>query len=132
MTVSSSSRAPPITGVFATAFEVELGKAPTTFEVANIDDYNVAVVPTGNKLYNLVYQGKKLVTFIPHNDAFKVSFEGVGSAANNKVRGFLVLEVTVGTLTQKKPIPSGQNVNTVSESLEREAFEKVEGHYMCG
>jgi hypothetical protein len=122
--------APPITGIFAVAFEVELDKGPATFEVATIEDRNVAAVPNGNRVYNLVHQGKNLVTFIPHNDAFSVSFEHVGSTGDNTVRGFLVLETTVGSLTQTSAIPPGQDVNTVDEQLEREAFRKVDGRYV--
>ena len=135
---------PPITGVFAIAFEVELGKGTVKYEVSNLSDYNVASVPNGDQVYSLVYQNATLVTFIPHNAAFKVSFENAGSVARNKVRGFLVIETTVGTLTQKLTrvalpqtnppiwidIPEGSDVNKVDQRVERLAFEKVEGHYM--
>jgi hypothetical protein len=39
---------------------------------------NAASVPGSNQAHNLVYQGQTLVSFIPHNDTFKVSFENVG------------------------------------------------------
>src|SRR5450631_1227265 len=140
--------APPITGLFAIAFEVELGKGPVKYEVSNLDDYNVAVIPNGNQTYDLVYQNQTLVTFIPHNDAFKVTYESVSSVASNlsavvgtKVRGFLVIETTVGTLTQKTTqlvipspfpaqpptvvdIPQGTDVNKIDQRYERLAFEK--------
>ena len=132
--------APPIRGIFAIAFEVELGKPAATFEVANIDSYNVVPVPNGNRTYSLVYQNNALVSFVPHNDAFKVSFEKVGMSSENKVRGFVVLETTVGTVTQTKtrieipPVvidfPAGTDVNAVDQRFERELFNKVEGRYM--
>jgi hypothetical protein len=138
--------APPITGLFAIAFEVELGKGPVKYEVSDLVAYNVASIPNGNQAYDLVYQNNTLVTFIPHNDAFKVTYEYVGSAAPNKVRGFLVVETTVGKVTQKvtrvafpQPagapavwidIPQGSDVNKVDQRVERLAFEKEEGRYM--
>jgi hypothetical protein len=143
--------APPVRGIFAIAFEAELGKPAVRFEVANIDDYNVTAVSNGDQTYNLVYQNNVLVSFVPHNDAFRVSFENVGMTAGNKVRGFLVLETTVGTVTQTKSrivippanprpdvnvppvvidIPEGTDVNSVDQRFEREAFKKVEGRYM--
>src|SRR5262249_9224285 len=97
--------APPIKGLFAIAFEVKIGglvaTPPVLFEVANVDFHNVAVFPGANQVYTLVYQGKTLVQFVPHNDAFKVSFEGVGQSSPDTVRGFLVIETSVGTCTQK-------------------------------
>jgi hypothetical protein len=80
--------APPITGLFAIAFEVELGKDPLRYVVTSFDNYNVAVIPDGNQTYNLVYQNNTLVTFIPNNDVFTVTYENVGSVADNKVRAF--------------------------------------------
>lgn len=143
--------APPIKGLFAIAFEAELGKPALRFEVSNIDHWNVADVPNGNQVYNLVYQNNVLVTFIPHNDAFKVTYENVGLTQDNKVRGFLVIETTVGTVTQTQTklvipqsspqanvpvppivvdIPLGTDVNTIDQRFEREAFKKEEGRYM--
>jgi len=139
--------APPITGTFAIAFEAELGKPAVTFEVSNINDYNVAIIPNGNQVYNLVYQNNILVAFTPHNDAFKVTYENVGLTRDNKVRGFLVIQTTVGTVTQTTTrlvipnfnpqlapivadIPPGTDVNTIDQRFEREAFKKVEGRYM--
>jgi hypothetical protein len=84
-----------------------------------------------------------------HTDAFRVSYKGVG-LESNKVRGFLVIETSVGTLTQVKTqivveihhgsgipptreiheFPMGTDVNSVPPQFERELFQKVEGHYM--
>ncbi len=132
--------APPIRGVFAIAFETRIIEPTITFEVSHIDDYNVAAVPNASQTYDLVYGNKVLVSFVPHNAAFKVSYEHVGLAGIEKVRGFLVIETTVGTVRQTKTqvtvdgstvtIPPGSNVNTVDQRYERLAFEKVEGHYM--
>jgi hypothetical protein len=136
--------APPIRGLFAIAFEAQLGKPAVKFEVSNVDDYNVAVIPNSNQAYNLVYQNNILVTFIPHNDAFKVSYENVGLFGTDKVRGFLALETTVGTVTQKTTalhvlvgqvavelkFPPGTDVNKIDQRYERQVFEKVEGHYI--
>ncbi len=135
--------APPIYGLFAIAFQVEFSSVlanaqPLVFEVANIDDYNVHEFPNSNQTYSLVYQGRTLVEFIPHNDAFEVSYEAVGAVAaaglglTTTIRGFLVLVTSVGTLTQvpNPLVPPGANVNTVPEPLERVAFRKVEGRYV--
>jgi hypothetical protein len=122
--------APPIRGIFAIAFEAQVGKPAVAFDLAGIEDYNVTRIPNANQVYRLMYQNNPIVTFTPHNDFFKVSFENVGTAGPNVVRGFLVIETSVGTLTQKQAIPPGQDVNTVDQSRERAAFEKVQGHYM--
>jgi hypothetical protein len=139
--------APPITGLFAIAFEVDLRKTPVKYEVSNLEHFNVSAVPNGDQTYELVHQNNTLVTFVPHNDAFKVTFENVGSVDDNKVRGFLVIETTVGILTQKTTrlvipspdphlpptvvdVPEGTDVNKIDQRFERLAFEKVEGHYL--
>lgn len=140
--------APPIKATFAVAFEVELKPGKyfgKNFTVQDIDSYNVASVPGGNKIYNLVYQGNSLVSFDPKNDAFKVSFEKVGLklGTGNIVRGFLVLETTVGSVTPIATkvggiiggvtIPQGtdpNDANKVPEGVEKEAFKKEEGQYM--
>ena len=42
------------------------------------------------------------MSFVPHNDALKVSYKNVGlkPGTNNVVHGFLVIETTVGTVKQ--------------------------------
>jgi hypothetical protein len=142
--------APPIKGLFAIAFEAELGKPPVTFEVTDLDQSNVASFPGADQPHTLVHQGAVLVSFVPHTDAFKVSYEKVGVVDGTKVRGFLVIETSVGTLTQIRtqilvtihqgsglpPIqqvlefPPGTDVNAVPQQYERQLFRKVEGHYM--
>ena len=138
--------APPTYGLFAIAFEVSFSNQtagqPLVFEVSNIDDYNVKEFPNTNQVHSLVYQGQTLIQFLPHNDAFSVSFEKVGSSGaygvgpqglTTHIRGFLVFVTGVGTVTQKftnELVPKGSNVNTVPEIEERAAFEKVEGHYI--
>lgn len=141
--------APPIEGTFAIAFEATQGRPAITFEVADIDAYNVANPPMRNKSYNLVYQGQTIVSFIPHNNAFKVSYERVGTVGD-KVRGFLVISTTVGSVRQiatevviqpqdpSKPyntkktmtVPWGTDVNKIDQRWERTVFEKKDGHYM--
>jgi hypothetical protein len=134
--------APPIKGLFAIAFEAELGKPPLRFEVSNIFHWNVADVPNGNQVYNLSYRNSSLVAFIPHNDAFKVTYENVGIVSGNKVRGFLVIETSVGSVTQKATgvmdpntgiwfnFPPGSDVNAIPQRFERQVFDKQEGRYL--
>jgi len=117
---------PPIKGTFAIAFEADLGnKLPTkTFEVTGLSQDNVVEFPNSNKVYNLVYQNKALVSFVPKNNAFKVSYEKVGlkPGTTNIVHGFLVIETSVGTITRIQGSPP--------LGLEELAFKKVGGHYM--
>ncbi len=143
--------APPIKGLFAIAFEVPLdqisafGQVTKKFEVSNVEHYNVIEYPNADQTYNLQYQGKTLVSFIPHNNAFKVSFENVGlSPAGNAVRGFLVLETSVGTVTQvatsiyvaqggqlvKVTIPPNSDPDKVDQRYEDKFFKKEDGRYM--
>jgi hypothetical protein len=144
--------APPITGLFAIAFEVPIDTIRVgtgggkRFEVANVDFWNVATVPDSNKVYDLNYGGKTLVSFVPHNDAFKVSYENVGlkPGTANTARGFLVIETTVGTVKQiatKVPllvgnqqvivdVPQGSDPDKVDQRVERAAFQKEAGHYL--
>ncbi|HRG82390.1 MAG TPA: hypothetical protein PLO99_07730 [Chitinophagaceae bacterium] len=104
---------PPIKGLFAIAFEYSIpavameataGHTTKTFEVNNIQHHNVIEYPAADQVYNLTYNGKNIISFIPHNNAFKVSFEqvGISPADRNKIRGFLVIETSVGVTTQKE------------------------------
>jgi hypothetical protein len=143
--------APPLTGLYAIAFEVGIdGIAATTFrtqqfEVATVDALNVAHVPGGNTAHTLVLNGRTLVSFVPHSDAFKVSYENVGlkPGAGNVVRGFLVIETTVGKVTQTATkitlnlgnnqtvtvnVPPGTDPDKIEERLERQVFRKEAGH----
>jgi hypothetical protein len=145
--------APPIKGLFAIAFEYELPRVeasisqPTLrFEVANIKHHNVIEYPNADRTYNLVYNGKNIVSFIPHNNAFKVSFEHVGTVPNepNKIRGFLVIETSVGKVTQltnevlivtpgqpaaRLTLPDNSTPEQAPQIAERKFFKKEEGHY---
>jgi hypothetical protein len=139
---------PPIKGTFAIAFEVGLGRASEvegpslTFNVSNIDHRNVVDVPGASPVATLIYQNKTLVTFNSGNDAFRVTFEHIGMGGDNKVRGFLVLETTVGKVRQKTTsvvlpdgrtvvkIPSGTTPEAVDQLFERAVFEKEGGRYM--
>jgi len=129
--------APPVTGVFAFAFEVAAaGPAHETpglvFEVADLSSHNRATGPAGTATHTLSHQGATLVSFVPDNDAFSVSFEHVGTGPSGTVRGFLVIEATVGKLTQKvvdSRFPAGTDVNAIDQDDERRVFAKEEGHY---
>ena len=143
--------APPIVGLFAIAFEVPIETHFSTvggirFEVANVDQWNVATVPGSNTAYDLVFGGKTLVSFIPHNDAFKVSYENVGlkPGTSNIVRGFLVIETTVGIVKQiatqatyldgnqivSVNVLEGVDPDKIDQRIEAQIFHKEEGHYM--
>jgi hypothetical protein len=144
--------APPITGLFAIAFEVPIGtpSAVTTggqrFDVASVDSLNVARVPDGDTAHDLVLGGTTLVSFVPHGDAFKVSYENVGlkPGSSNVVRGFLVIETTVGRVTQIATratvntgnqtvvvrVPPGSDPDKVDQQVERAAFHKEAGHFV--
>ena len=82
--------APPIKGLFAIAFEAKLGKPPLRFEVADVSRRNVTPAPGSNQVHELLYGSRRLVAFVPHTDAFKVSFEKVGQVGD-VVRGFWCL-----------------------------------------
>lgn len=145
---------PPIKGVFAIAFEYSLPKNTEAstggyntlkFDVEYIQHYNLIEYPNANKTYNLVYNGKNIVSFVPHNNAFKVSFEHVGISPedNSKIRGFLVIETSVGKLTQKTTqayypgsnpprlvkLPMGSDPSQAPQIMEKTFFKKEEGHY---
>jgi hypothetical protein len=150
--------APPIKGVFAIAFEVDLGNgiaansiAPKIFEVQHISEFNVRDYSKtdqliGNKTHNLVYNGRTIISFIPHNNNIKVSFEKLGTVSEgikgNKIRGFLVLETEVGSVSllnngkvnippfNSMQLPPDADPNKVPEAIEKIAFKKVDGHYM--
>ena len=140
--------APPITGVFAIAFEVPIDTLRADvgvgrlFDVTDVSSWNVAPVPGSNQVYNLVYAGKILVSFTPHNEAFKVSYEAVGlrPGTTNVVQGFLVIETTVGSIKQiatkvdylgvSVPIPEGIDPDQIDEWFEQQVFEKKDGHYL--
>ena len=144
---------PPVKGLFAIAFEYTLPNFSTAavayttkkFEANYIDHFNLAEYPGANKTYNLIYDGKNIVSFVPNNEAFKVSFEHVGMVpgATNKIRGFLVIETSVGTLEQiatsavypysSPPVtiklPEGSSPSQAPEIMEKLFFKKNPGHY---
>jgi hypothetical protein len=129
--------APPVTGVFAIAFEVPPPSPvrPTpglVFEVADVSSYNRVSASGGPSPSTLVHQGVTVVALVPNNDAFSVSFEQVGTGPNGSIRGFLVIAATVGKLTQKvvdAHFPAGTDVNAIDQDDERKVFSKEEGHY---
>ncbi len=144
--------APPVKGLFAIAFEIVINDAGATpikkFEVSDIKKFNVAKYPDADKVYELTFQNKTLVSFVPHNDAFKVSYESVGLVPGtiNTIRGFLVIETSVGTIRQiatskyfldpgsnksvKIKFPMGTDPINVPPHYERKFFSKVSGNYL--
>jgi hypothetical protein len=93
--------------------------------------------------FDLVYLGNTLVSFVPNvQGVFKVSYESVGlkPGNNNIVRGFLVIETTVGSVRQKATsieagfskiaVPPGTDPDKIDQIFEQLAFEKLPGHYM--
>lgn len=142
--------APPITGVFALAFEVPMSTTTANmttqrFEVANVDFFNVKSISSVDRVYDLVYQGRPLVSFVPKGDVFNVSYENVGlkPGTTNIVRGFLVIETTVGSVKQiatrgvylsgTQPVtvnvPQGSDPDKVDQRIEQQIFQKTPGHY---
>jgi hypothetical protein len=132
--------APPIVGVFAIAFEVPppdpvdpTPTSPLVFTAADVSRHNLSTKTNGRPVSELTYQGDTLVRFVPNSDSFVASFEQVGRGENGSIRGFLVLETSVGTVTQtvvNSQIPAGVDVNAVPEIVEATAFRKEEGRYM--
>jgi hypothetical protein len=147
---------PPVKGLFAIAFEYDLpvsndlaGFTSRKFEVTNIQHNNVIEYPNADQTYNLMYNGKNIVSFVPHNNAFRVSFEQVGISSDNKnkIRGFLVIETSVGILTQIATeasypgtssvpgggtiikLPAGSSPSQAPEILEKNFFRKESGYY---
>lgn len=140
--------APPIKGTFAIAFEAKIDPAAVTalnsstqkFEVSLISNWNVEDIAGGDRIHNLIYQNHTLISFVPGTGAFRVSYERVGlkPGTTDTVRGFLVIETSVGKVTQIATrvdginIPTGTDPNNarVPEDVEDRAFKKEDGHYM--
>lgn len=143
---------PPIKGLFAIAFEYVLpnttsaiGYTTRQFEADYVQHYNLTEYSNADQTYTLVYQGKNIVSFVPHNNAFKVSFEHVGISPEepNKIKGFLVLETEVGKITQVATsitvpfgnsfqvikLPANSTPDKAPEQYESWFFKKEEGHY---
>jgi hypothetical protein len=137
--------APPITGTFAIAFETEINTPAKQFNIAVQDAYNHVTVAENFERHHLVYQNNTLVSVVQDpNNFVKVSFEQVGLVGANTVRGFLVIEATVGRCIQNdNPIrlpqagqiftvnlPPNSDPNGVPEQIERFAFRKEGGRLM--
>jgi hypothetical protein len=143
--------APPVKGLFAIAFEYAISPIEATgdkikqFEVENIEQFNVIAYPGANHTYDLVYKNKTIISFIPHSNAFRVSFEHVGTVPGDpgKIRGFLVIETSVGTVKQIATsvtinagsgslvvrLPANSTPEQAPEVYEKMFFKKEEGHY---
>jgi hypothetical protein len=143
--------APPITGLFAVAFEVSLNQTSIMqsgkqYRVQDVDFYNVKILTDNSRSFDLKYNGSTLVSFVPGSPAFAVSYEGVGlkPGTPNIIRGFLVIETTVGSVRQKSTrgvvlngtsaqyidVPQGADPDTVDQRIESQIFEKTAGHYL--
>jgi hypothetical protein len=137
--------APPITGTFAIALETEINTPAKQFNIAVQDAYNHVTVAENFERHHLVYQNNTLVSVVQGpNNFVKVSFEQVGLVGANTVRGFLVIEATVGQCIQNdNPIrmpqagqifsvnlPPNSDPNGVPEQIERLAFRKEGGRLM--
>jgi hypothetical protein len=107
--------------------------------------YNHVTVAENFERHHLVYQNNTLISVVQDPSNFvKVSFEQVGLVGANTVRGFLVIEATVGKCIQNdnpiQVIQAGQiqqitlspnlDPNQVSEQIERFAFRKEGGRLM--
>jgi hypothetical protein len=138
--------APPITGTFAIAFETEINTPAKQFDITVQDAYNHVTVAENFKGHHLVYQNNTLIAVVQDPSNYvKVSFEQVGLVGANTVRGFLVIEATVGKCIQNdnpiRVIQTGQiqeitlspnlDPNQVSEQIERFAFRKEGGRLMA-
>ncbi|MBL7772485.1 MAG: hypothetical protein JNM95_06485 [Chitinophagaceae bacterium] len=117
---------PPIIGKFAIAFEAEIGSKKQQFSLQEISSLNQSINANSHETYNLMYNGQILISFIPNGKSFKVTYENIGLVTGtNKIRGFIVLEATVGKLT---PLTSKKDPMEVNELEERLKFKKQAGH----
>lgn len=125
--------APPITGIFAIAFETQINSPAKQFGVVVQDAYNHVTAAENFQRHHLTYQNNTLIAFVQDSsNPVKISFENVGLVGTNTVRGFLVVEATVGKCTQtgQVALPPNADPNTVPQNIERSAFTKEEGHLM--
>jgi hypothetical protein len=137
--------APPITGTFAIAFETEINTPTIRFDIAVQDAYNDVTATENFERHHLVYQNNTLISVVQDSSRHvKVSFDQVGLVGTNTVRGFLVIEATVGRCiqndnpiqviqaaqTQPITLPPNSDPNQVPELIERFAFRKEGGRLM--
>lgn len=130
--------APPLTGTFAVGFETRVNAPAVQYTIVVDEVANDVTAADGAARHHLVYGGTTLLAVVQDPAMpVKVSFEHVGLVEPDVVRGFIVLEATVGTCTQiattvrvndhDVPVPAGSDVNTVPEEVERQAFRKEAG-----
>jgi hypothetical protein len=130
--------APPLTGTFAVGFETRVNAPAVEYTIVVDEVANDVTVADHASRHHLVYGGTTLVAVVQDPATpVKVSFEHVGLVEPDVVRGFIVLEATVGTCTQiattvhvdghDVSVPAGSDVNKVREEVEREAFRKQAG-----
>ncbi|MEO5953753.1 MAG: hypothetical protein ABIQ44_14920, partial [Chloroflexia bacterium] len=137
--------APPITGIFAMSFEAEVNSPAKIFNIEVQDAYNHTTPHEDYTQNNLVYGGNTLVSVVQDTSNYvKVSFEKVGLVGTNTIRGFVVIEATVGKVIQNpNPItiflagtptrinlPPNSDPDQVEQIYERAAFKKEGGRIM--
>lgn len=132
--------APPVTGTFAIAFETRVNAPAKQFEVSVEEVHNDVTEHEDFLRHHLVYGGNTLIAVVQDQASMlQVSFDHVGLIEPDVVRGFVVLEATVGTCTQVRTkinagpfqtldFPEGTDVNSVPEQYESQLFRKEAGH----
>ncbi|MCU1346780.1 MAG: hypothetical protein JWL70_3046 [Acidimicrobiia bacterium] len=136
--------APPLVGTFAIAFETKINQPAKQFEITVEEAYNDVTEHEGFLRHHLVYGGNTLVSVVQDETSMlKISYEHVGLVEPDVVRGFIVLEATVGKCTQiatsvpaaigsglMVPIPPNSDVNQIPQQFERAAFRKEAGRLL--
>ena len=93
--------APPITGIFAIAFETEINAPAKQFTIIVYSAFNNITSVESFQRHHLVYGNNTLVAVAQDPTSLvKVSFEEVGLVGASTVRSFVVIEATVGKCTQ--------------------------------
>lgn len=139
--------APPITGTFAIAFETVVNAPAKQFNIQVQDAFNHVTAAEPFQRHHLVYQNNTLIAVVQDpGNLVRVSFEDVGLVGANTVRGFVVIETTVGKCTQhpnpimvslagSPPIPinlpADTDPNKVDQMIERLAFTKESGRMLA-
>jgi hypothetical protein len=119
---------PPITGTFAIAFEATVNAPAIQYEISVNEVFNDVTDHPPFARHHLVYQGNTLVSVVQDPASpVRVTFENVGWAGGNHVRGFVVLEASVGKCTPKGNTPPDAHPSSVPEDKERASFTKEGG-----
>lgn len=106
--------APPITGTFAIAFETAINSPAKQFVIRTQQAKNHVTIAESFERQHLVYKNNTLISVVQDTrNLVKVSFEDVGLVGSNNVRGFIVIEATVGKCIQNEnpiKIPSAGGI----------------------